>query len=191
MTLKPETCGLLVIDAQVYFATPNGRAFQPAATAVVPRIQRLVHLWRERGFKVAFTRHCHEGPHDLGMLGRFFKDYIRHDEPDSSLVPELTPLPSEPVFQKATYDAFFGTDLQGWLQQEGLTQVLIAGMLTQLCCETTARAAFVRGFEVYVVADAMLTSSEGLHVGSLLGLASGVAIVLTTEETEASCFPTR
>lgn len=187
LSLDPGQCALLVVDAQNYFAAPEGRAYQPAAAAVVPRIGRLVETWRGKKLSLAFTRHGHRGPEDLGMLGRFFQDYLRREEPDAEILPALSPRPGEPVFDKNTYDAFEGTRLEGWLRSHGLTQVLIAGMLTQLCCETTARAAFVRGFEVYVAADATLTGSERLHLGSLLGLASGVAVVLSVAEIETKC----
>jgi len=187
LVLSPAKCGLLVIDALNYFADPEGRAYQPAAAAILPQIGRLLDVWRKNEFKVAFTRHCHEGTHDLGMLGKFFKDFIHEGEPESQIVPSLAPIAGEPVFRKTTYDGFHGTGLDAWLRQCGLSQVLVVGMLTQLCCETTARSAFVHGFEVYVAADATLTSNERLHIGALTGLASGVAVIMTVDEVERIC----
>lgn len=177
LRIDPPRCAILVMDMQRHFASPGGRAYLPATEAVIPRLATLLGYWRGLGAPVAFTRHCHAGPGDLGMLGRFFTDHIRCGEEDSLIVPELSPAPGEPVFVKTTYDAFHGTGLEEHLRRVGAGQVLVTGVLAQLCCETTARAAFVRGFEVYVAADAVATGSEELHLGSLKGLASGVAVV--------------
>jgi nicotinamidase-related amidase len=177
LRIDPPRCALLVTDMQRYFASPGGRAYLPATAAVIPGIAALLEHWRGIGAPVVFTRHCHGESADLGMLGRFFMDHIRCGEDDSLIIPELSPAPGEPVFLKSTYDAFHGTGLEGYLRGAGATQVLVTGVLTQLCCETTARTAFVRGFEVYIAADATATSSEELHLGSLKGLASGVAVV--------------
>jgi len=177
LRIDPKRCAVIVLDMQRHFASPAGRAYLPATTAVIPGLAALLGHWRRLGAPVAHTRHCHAGPGDLGMLGRFFTDHIRCGEEDSLIVPELAPAAGEPVFVKTTYDAFLGTGLEAFLRSAGAAQVLVTGVLTQLCCDTTARAAFVRGFEVYIAADATATASEELHLGSLRGLASGVAVV--------------
>ncbi len=182
LVLKPESCALVVVDMLRYFAHPEGRAYLPSTAAVIPVIERLLGKWREIGGTVVFTRHCHRGPRDLGMLGKFFRDYIRCDERDSRIIGELTPLPSEKVVLKNTYDAFFHTGLDEYLSRRGVGQVLVTGVLTQMCCETTARSAFVRGYEVYVPVDALTTSTEELHIGSLRSLASGVAVMTSADE---------
>ncbi len=187
LTLQPSHCGLLIIDMLHYFAHPEGRCFLPAAGTVTPRIARLLSAWREWGGTVAFTQHGHTGPQDLGMLGRFFSDYIRAGEPEAEIVSALAPLAGEKVFRKTTYDAFLGTELQAYLEHRACRQVLVTGVLTHMCCETTARSAFCRGFEVYVPVDAVASSCEELHLGSLLAMADAVAIAMSTEEVLARC----
>lgn len=187
LKLEPQRCALLVLDMIRHFAEPAGRAFIPASEAVAPRIAVLVDAWRARGAPVAFTRHGHDGEGDLGMLGRFYpRDFIREGQPESELVAVFRPRAGEPVFRKRTYDAFAGTGLEAWLRERGAEQVLVAGVLTHLCCETTARSAFVRGFEVHVAADATATTNERLHLGSLLALADGFA-ALTSSAEAAAC----
>jgi len=189
--LRPAVsrCALLVIDMVNYFARPGERAFLPASEAVLPNILRLVSLWRERGGTVVLTRHCHEGRHDLGMLGRFFSDHIRCGYPEADLVDALRPGTgsAEIVLRKTTYDAFHSTGLCELLRQRGCDQVLVAGVLTQMCCETTARSAFVRGFETFVAADATATTAERLHLASLRSMASCVAVVFGTREILDLC----
>ena len=175
-------CALLVVDMLHYFADPEGRAYLPAATPIVPNIARLIDTWRQLGGLVAFTRHCHRGPEDLGMLGKFFSDYIRCGEPESDIIPDLEPRADEPVFRKTTYDAFLGTDLEAYLREHGVTQVLVTGVLTHMCVETSARSAFCRGFEVFVPADATADSRETFHLPALLCMADSVAVVFSTDE---------
>ena len=181
LVLEPGRCALIVVDMLGYFAHPRGRAYLPSSEAVIPCIARLLRKWRDEGGTVVFTRHCHRGPEDLGMLGKFFEDYIRCDERDSEIITGLLPRRGERVFRKNTYDGFHGTGLDGYLRSEGLDQVLITGVLTQMCCETTARSAVVRGYEVYVPVDALTTTTEELHLGSLRSLASTFAVLTITE----------
>lgn len=191
LKIIPGRCGLIIVDMLNYFASPKGRAFLPAAPAAAARIALLVEAWRSFGGHVLFTRHCHTGANDLGMLGKFFSDYIRCGEPEAEIVAGLAPRANDVVIRKTTYDAFIGTALEEELGRRGLTQVLVTGVLTHLCCETTARSAFCRGFEVYVAADASASSTERLHLGSLLALADGVAVIMSTEEILEACKESR
>lgn len=138
------------------------------------------------------------------MLGRFYDELIHCDDEDSQLIGDLIDgiphsnegtgghlAPRERVVRKTTYDAFFDTALEAFLRDNEVEQVLIVGVLTHLCCETTARSAFVRGFEVYVAADATATSSESLHLGSLMALADGFGVVMSTEEVLQVCETSR
>ncbi|MDD4857643.1 MAG: cysteine hydrolase [Candidatus Krumholzibacteria bacterium] len=191
LKIVPARCGLIVVDMLNYFASPEGRCFLPAAPAAAARIALLVEAWRSFGGNVVFTRHCHTSSEDLGMLGKFFSDYIRCGEPEAEIVTVLAPRTSDVVMNKTTYDAFLGTALEEELRRRGLVQVLVTGVLTHLCCETTARSAFCRGFEVYVAADATASSTEQLHLGSLLALADGVAVIMSTEEILQTCMESR
>ncbi|OPL17594.1 MAG: hypothetical protein AVO35_09185 [Candidatus Aegiribacteria sp. MLS_C] len=182
LSVEISRCALLVIDMLRYFAHSGGRAYIPSSEAVLPGLGRLLQLWRGSGGTVVFTRHCHSGPEDLGMLGRFFVDHIRCGERDSEIIRELEPLPTERVYLKNTYDAFHGTGLEEYLLETGLEQVLITGVLTQMCCETTARSAFVKDFEVFVPVDALTTTTEELHLCSLMSMASCCAVMTSTEE---------
>ncbi|MFC1848844.1 isochorismatase family protein [candidate division CSSED10-310 bacterium] len=180
LKIIPEKCVLLVIDMLNYFARPDGRAYLPTTRTIIPQISRLLKAWQKISAPVVFTRHCHQGEHDLGMLGQFWTDYIRCQEDQSEIIEEFQ-LEKAKIIRKTTYDAFYNTELQNYLHSKNVQQVLITGVLTQMCCETTARSAFVRGFEVYFAADATATSAELFHINSLLSLASSVAVVKKTD----------
>jgi nicotinamidase-related amidase len=187
LRIDPTRCALLVIDMLRYFADPRGRCFLPASRAASGRIALLLEAWRRRGALVVFTRHAHEGEHDLGMLGRFFSDHIRMGQPEAEIVAPLAPRDDEPVVRKTTYDAFLDTPLAGILSARRVEQLLITGVLTQMCCETTARSAFCRGYEVYVAADGTASSSEERHAHSLVSMADCVAVVMSTREILDRC----
>lgn len=178
LRLKPRECALLVIDVIRYFTAPDGASWLPASAAILPMISRLLECWRSRGGTVIFTRHCHDPEDSGGMLGVFYGSVIRCADPDSRFV--LKPLTGETVIRKNTYDSFHETGLEEVLRENSITQVLITGVLTHLCCETAARSAFVRGFEVYMAADATASSSESLHTGSLLSVADGFGVLMDT-----------
>jgi len=182
--LRPERgrCALVVVDMLRYFATPQGRCYLPLSAPIIPYIATLLATWRAHGDPVIFTRHAHEGEHDLGMLGKFFGDHIRDGEPDAEIVAECSPGEGERVFRKTTYDAFLETGLEEELRSRECDQVVITGVLTHMCCATTARSAFCRGFEVYLPADATASSTVEYHRSALLTLADSVAIVMSTPE---------
>ncbi len=187
LVLNPSCAALLVIDMQRYFAHPNGRCFLPSTRAVVPRIRMLLDVWRERGGLTVFTRHGHSGQGDLGMLGRFFSDFIKDGEDEASIVDALLPMQGEIVISKTTYDAFLHTSLESYLRDRQIRQVVITGVLTHMCVETTARSAFCRGFEVYIPADGTATGREELHFHSLLAAADAVAMITSVDEVMQLC----
>ena len=106
------------------------------------------------------------------------------------MVPELEPAESERVIRKRTYDAFHETELQQVLAAHKCEQILIGGVLTHMCCATTARSAFVRGFATHLLADGTATTTEALHLAALHTLADSVAILHSTREVLLQCQST-
>jgi len=105
---------------------------------------------------------------------------------DSEICRELHPLPDEVVVRKGTYDPFVATSFEDHLREGKVRRLVIAGLLTNVCVESTVRSAFVRGFESMVVAEAVATYSERAHESSLAGMERHfAAIVSMTEGLEA------
>lgn len=71
-----------------------------------------------------------------------------------------------------------GTNLEEKLKKMGVEEVIVSGVMTNLCCETTAREAFVRGFRVFFSTDATATTSEDLHQATLKNMAYGFAYLV-------------
>ena len=89
----------------------------------------------------------HAQPHFL-KLGEIRADAIGHD-----IIPELYPLADEPVVDKPGKGAFFATDLDAMLKNRGIAQLIVCGVTTEVCVNTTVREANDRGYECLVVAD--------------------------------------
>ncbi|MCR4404562.1 MAG: isochorismatase family protein [Candidatus Acetothermia bacterium] len=198
-----ERAALLVLDMQRYFLEEDSHAYIPSAGAILPRVKALIEAFSERGRPVVLTRHLNT-EEDAGQMGKWWRELLRREDPLSELVPELfaTPTRSLPpqargggaemapsrrgveplILEKAQYDAFYKTPLKQLLRERGVEQVTISGVMAHLCCETTARSAFVRGFEVFFVIDGTASYNAAFHRASLLNLAHGFAHPVLAEE---------
>jgi isochorismate hydrolase len=83
---------------------------------------------------------------------------------------------------KHQYDAFHKTDLHELLISHGIKQLAIAGVMTHLCCETTARSAFVQGYEVFFLVDGTATYNRAFHQASLQNIAHGFGLPVLVNE---------
>ncbi|MFH1434961.1 MAG: isochorismatase family protein [Pseudomonadota bacterium] len=177
--LDPAHCAVLVIDMQNHF-TGEGEGF---ASSVTGTINRLAGAARKKSVPVIFTQHGHEDPaKDGGMLAAWWGDMIVRGTPGHAFDPALDIRGGDLIVSKKRYSAFAGTPLEALLREKGVRQVIVTGTLTNLCCETTARDAFVRDFEVFFVSDATATVDTEMQKGSLLNLSFGFAHVVTAQE---------
>lgn len=184
LPFTPVHSALLVLDMQSYFLDPASHAYIPSAVAILPGIRALVRAYRRKRLPLVFTRHVNT-LQDAGMMSVWWRDRISLDSPLSQITPELD-VADSPVILKTQYDAFYKTDLEAILLQAGVVRVLICGVMTHLCCETTARSAFGRDFEVYFLVDGTATYNRDFHQASLLNLAHGFASLLLTGEALAA-----
>jgi len=178
----PRDSALLVIDMQRFFLDKGSHAYLPMAKPIVSRIRKLIKFYRAKGLPIIFTRHAVKKGEDAGIMARWWRDTIREGTPASRIIPQLKPLKNELVIRKTRYSAFYGTRLAEVLKRHKARRVVITGVLTHLCCETTARDAFMRDYEVYFVTDATATDNRDLHLSSLKTLSDGFAIPVTTKE---------
>jgi isochorismate hydrolase len=182
--LHREAAALLVLDMQGYFLQQESHAFVPSAPAIVPGIRRLIKTMGGAGRLVLYSQHVNRAE-DAGQMGAWWKDLIDPQAPQSKVIDELE-ASADRVFVKNQYDAFHGTSLDETLQSRGVHQVVITGVMTHLCCESTARSAFMRGYEVFFAIDGTATYTLAFHEAALLNLAHGFALpVLIDEVVEA------
>ncbi len=93
--------------------------------------------------------------------------FFRRGTPTWELHPEVAGRPRDHLVEKQLPGSFTGTDLETWLRGQGVTQVTIAGYMTHMCCDTTARQAFHRGFGVEFLSDATGTLALSNAAGTV------------------------
>jgi isochorismate hydrolase len=186
---EPHNAALLVLDLQDYFLSESSHAFIPSALAILPGIRRLIAAFGARRRPIIFTRH-ENTPADSRLMGSWWHDLLA---PDSSLAKISTGIDTSAgkILCKHQYDAFHETPLESELSAQGVSQVVITGVMTHLCCETTARSAFVRGFEVFFCVDATASYNEAFHRAAILNLAHGFAVPVRVDEILAGCAGSR
>jgi isochorismate hydrolase len=180
----PAKSALLVLDMQRYFLDETSHAFIPSASAIIPGLLRLISACAESNLPVFFTRHLNSSEND-GMMNKWWRDVITRETPLSEIDERFDPS-THTLIEKSQYDAFHRTNLENTLREKNISQVVVTGVMTHLCCETTARSAFMRGFEVFFPVDGTATYNEDFHKASLLNLSHGFAdLVLVDELLEA------
>ena len=159
---RPQRIALLVYDMQVGIVRhlPNAEAF-------VARVVRVVEAARRSGVRVFFARHL-SLPNELAGVSQLrtamawqrvqrvedVKPLFLRDSPDFQLVHQLTPLPSEAVFDKLAMSIFVGTPLEMVLRDCGINAFAIVGAVTEIGIEPTVRHGADLGFIPVIVTDA-------------------------------------
>jgi nicotinamidase-related amidase len=168
----PLQCALLIIDMQRDFLEAGGfgdmlgNDVSQLRRAIAPNRQ-LLAAWRAAGLRVMHTREAHRPDltdlpptkkrrgrsktciGDSGPMGRI----LVRGEPGHDIIPELYPLPTEPVIDKPGKGAFFATDLHAMLQNRDIKQLIVTGVTTEVCVHTTVREANDRGYDCLVLED--------------------------------------
>jgi nicotinamidase-related amidase len=172
-TFPPGRTALVVIDMQRDFVEPGGfgAALGNDVTrlrAIIPTVAALLALFRARGWPVIHTREAHlpdlsdcppakiargNAPLRIGQSGTMGRLLVR-GEPGNAIVPELAPHPGEWEIDKPGKGMFWATGLHDRLRAAGITHLVLAGVTTEVCVQTSMREANDRGYECLVVEEA-------------------------------------
>jgi len=190
---------LAVIDMQNVFVAPGAAAEVPAARDIVPNINRLARALRGGGGRVAWVQtHVHPGDPGGGWpvffgeifspeLSRGYVAGLTRGSEGHRLWPALQAEPGDLYVEKTRFSAFLpgACDLAERLAALKLDTVLIAGTLTNVCSESSARDAMMRGFRVVMVGDANATRDDAEHMASLVAIHQTFGDVRSTDDTLA------
>jgi len=194
--LYPGKAALLVLDMQNYFLDPASHAFTPSAPAIVPNVEKLILMAQKHKIDIIFTRHANDSA-NAGRMGRWWRDMIIENSYESEIYKtvglydgktvrtgdkETGRQGESKIMIKHQYDAFYNTELEEYLRSKNVEQVIITGLLANLCCETTARSAFVRGFEVFFPVDATAAYNRDFHLSTFRNLGFGFCPLIRTSE---------
>lgn len=153
---------VIVIDMLNDFV--GGKLGFERAKAIVPNIRRLLDFAHERGFPVIYVCDAHlpEDP-ELKLWG----EHAMAGSEGAQVVPELKPTKKDSVLEKRTYDIFFNTDMDEMLRGMGVKRLVLTGVETEICIQSSAAGAFLRGYEIAVPEDCVASPDESLHRASL------------------------
>ena len=182
--LTPGNAALLVVDMNRPFVEPGCLLSVPSAGAILPRIAQAVAAFRQAERPVLWLVQGHHSlEHDRGAhLSGWWPTMMRAGTEDVEMVAGLEPLPEEKVILKRRYSGFYQTDLELTLRCLGVTEVVLAGVLTNVCPYATALDAFMRDLGVYYLADGTAAFNRELHVSALRNIAAWCGAVVTVEQ---------
>ncbi|MFT3858417.1 MAG: isochorismatase family cysteine hydrolase [Aquabacterium sp.] len=199
-----DRTALLIIDMQRDFIEPGGFGASlgndvSLLQAIVPTVQRVLTAWREAGGYVVHTRESHRpdlsdcppakihrgSPSlrigDEGPMGRI----LIRGEPGNAIIPELAPVDGEAVIDKPGKGAFYATHLREVLEVRGITHLVVMGVTTEVCVQTTMREANDRGYDCLLIEDGTESYFPEFKAATLAMIRAQGAIVGWTAPSDA------
>ena len=188
----PRVAALIVVDVQNDFVSPDGSAGKrgedvSAALAMVPNLLRLINEARRVGLTVVYIRTTHSEWTDTpSWIYRNSQksglNTCREGTWGAEFYDGIAPLPSERVVIKHRYSAFINTDLNTVLKARNIQSVLVSGVATNVCVETTARDAYIYDYYVTMIDDCSAAYEAKLHLGTLENIRRHFGLVASASE---------
>lgn len=185
---------LLVIDMQNGFCDPYGSFARMGRdttrfAAPIGPLERLVDTARQASVPIFYTVHQYRrGYPEAGLQMERVHPMLTEVEGlvegtwDAEIVPQLQPAENDVVVSKTRYDAFLNTDLDLLLQRGRISSLIVGGISTNVCVESTVRSAAQRDLQATVVEDCVAASSDDLHQNALASMAYAFAEVVDLSE---------
>lgn len=195
--ITPGRTALLLIDMQKDFADPQGGlgsegTDMTAPQAAVSQAVRLADAARRAGVPCIFVRLITLPDDETEFLKEWKQRrnsegprLCREGTPGAAFVGPQ-PQGGELVFSKKRYNAFIGTGLDAALRGEGIDTLVVAGLTTECCIDSSVREAFERDYHVFLVRDATACYEPGLHEAALRALGLNCALLTSTDSVLAA-----
>jgi len=185
---------LVCIDVQRDYVDPDGAFARAGLRVAQPEplyaaINDLAHAARGGGHPVIWVRTVWERDEDLGLLAVrspfLTGGPLRRGSAGAELTDALDARPEDLTVEKQRFDAFHRTRLEDLLRANGIDTIVVCGVRTDFCVESTVRSAFFHDFDVFVARDAVAGYVPALHEGSLALMATVFAEVVDVRDASA------
>lgn len=177
---NPMNSALLILDMQDYFLSENSHAFVPSSPAIIPQINLLIRHYKDLALPVIFTRHINTYKNS-GLMDEWWRGMLSEEHSLSNINKDIDSKDS--IFiNKSQYDAFYETELENILNKKNVSQLLITGVMTHLCCESTVRSSFIRNIMPIFPIDTTATYNIHFHLSSFINLGHGFTPLIHSEE---------
>lgn len=188
----PRYAALIVVDVQNDFVSPEGSAGKRgddvgAAIAMIPNLTRLIDQARKVGLTIVYIRTTHsEWTDTASWIYRTSQksglSTCREGTWGAEFYDGIAPLPSERVVIKHRYSAFINTDLNTVLKARGIQSILVCGVATNVCVETTARDGYMYDYYVTMIDDCSAAYDAKLHMGTLENIRRHFGLVASSHQ---------
>jgi ureidoacrylate peracid hydrolase len=187
---------LIVVDMQNAYCHGQGSLARQGfdvspCKAVIGNVKRVVEVCRKQGLPIIFLYLAFEGNYQDGgamvhQIWPFFKEKegLLDGTWDAAIVDDLKPLPEEIVIRKTRYSGFSGTNLDYQLRYMGTETLIVCGVTTNICVESTVRDAFHLGYKVVLVSDATAEIDEERYRTSLKTMEYAFGRVIVTDQLD-------
>jgi ureidoacrylate peracid hydrolase len=188
----PRYAALIVVDVQNDFVSPEGSAGKRgddvgAAMAMIPNLTGLIDQARKVGFTVVYIRTTHSDWTDTASWiyrtsQKSGLNTCREGTWGAEFYDGIAPLPSERVVIKHRYSAFINTDLNTVLKARGIQSILVCGVATNVCVETTARDGYMYDYYVTMIDDCSAAYDAKLHMSTLENIRRHFGLVASSHQ---------
>jgi ureidoacrylate peracid hydrolase len=188
----PRYAALIVVDVQNDFVSPQGSAGKRgddvgAATAMIPNLTRLIDEGRKVGLTIVYIRTTHsEWTDTASWIYRTSQksglNTCRERTWGAEFYDGIAPLPSERVVIKHRYSAFINTDLNTVLKACGIQSILVCGVATNVCVETTARDGYMYDYYVTMIDNCSAAYDAKLHMSTLENIRRHFGLVASSHQ---------
>ena len=157
VSVDPRKTAVMVIDMQNDFIEEKGKLHVPRSEKLIKPIKSILDKAREAGATIIYTQDWH---HDDDPEFEVWGEHALADSWGAEIVEELKPKEGEFVVKKPSYDAFYGTPLEHILRYRGLENLILTGVLANICVLHTAGSAAMRGYRLIIPVDCILALNE-------------------------------
>ncbi len=180
LKINKDNTAIIIIDMQNYFLSKNSHAYIPASSEILPYVNQLIQNCNIKKIPIIFSRHYNSNKNTQFM--NWWKRSIDYDSFDFHISKQILWPKEKIIIDKETYDCFYKTELENYLQKKNIYNIIFVGVMANLCVETTIRSSFVRGYNSILCYNGIGAFNRNLHLNTLENLGYGFTHIRSCSE---------